>query len=161
MPLAGILSEHVPADTTIDFMSIDVEGMDLEVLESSDWQRFRAALVAVEDLGLDLADVRSSPVFRFMTDVRYRFVAHAVYTSFYLRWDDEPQWIDIQRQEHDTRRPDTRNRPLGPAGPVGTLVPAGTAVAGAAAAARKGGGRPRNAGSARCGIGELALPERR
>ena len=108
MPLAGILSEHAPADTTIDFMSIDVEGMDLEVLESNDWARFRATLVAVEDLGLDLADVRSSPVFRFMTGVRYRLVAHAVFTSFYLRWDDEAQWIDIQRQEHDTTRDPTR-----------------------------------------------------
>jgi FkbM family methyltransferase len=110
MPLAEILSEHVPADATIDFISVDVEGMDLEVLESSDWTRFRPSLVAAEDLGLDLADVRSSPIFRFMTGVRYRLVAHAVFTSFYLRWDDEAQWIDVQRQEHDTKRNATRSR---------------------------------------------------
>ena len=85
VPLAQILAEHVPAEATIDFMSIDVEGMDLEALRSSDWQRFRPSLVAVEDLDLNLADTLSSLVFRFMTDVRDRLVAHAVYTSFYLR----------------------------------------------------------------------------
>jgi FkbM family methyltransferase len=112
IPLAQILAEHVPTEATIDFMSIDVEGMDLEALRSSDWQQFRPSLVAVEDLDLDLADTRASPVFRFMTDVHYRLVAHAVYTSFYLRWDDDPQWLDVQLQAH--RATKGRARAAGP-----------------------------------------------
>ena len=108
VPLADILTEHVPAEASIDFMSIDVEGMDLEALQSSDWKRFRPSLVAIEDLELDLSNARSSPVFQFMTDVRYRFVAHAVYTSFYLRWDDQAQWLDVQRQAHDRAQGRTR-----------------------------------------------------
>ena len=34
-------------------MNVDVEGHDLEVLESNDWQRFRQRVIVVEDEGLD------------------------------------------------------------------------------------------------------------
>ena len=48
-PLCEILAEHVPAKTKIDFMSIDCEGMDLEALRSNDFERFRPAVLLVED----------------------------------------------------------------------------------------------------------------
>lgn len=48
-PLREILAESVPAGTKIDFMSIDCEGMDLEALRSNDFQRFRPAVLLVED----------------------------------------------------------------------------------------------------------------
>ena len=44
--LAAILSEHAPGP--IDFLSVDVEGHDLTVLRSNDWDRHRPRLVIVE-----------------------------------------------------------------------------------------------------------------
>lgn len=46
--LAEVLSQHVEP-RPIDFLSVDVEGLDLEVLESHDWERWpvRACLVEV------------------------------------------------------------------------------------------------------------------
>lgn len=49
LPLAEILRRHLPAGRAIDFLNVDVEGHDLEVLASNDWARFRPRFVVVED----------------------------------------------------------------------------------------------------------------
>lgn len=84
VPLADLLREHAPADGRIDMFSIDVEGMDLEVLTSNDWDRFRPSIVAVEDLDLRLDDLDGSPIHGFMSEHGYRLVSHVVLTSLYL-----------------------------------------------------------------------------
>jgi len=53
VPLAEILERHLPKGQVIDFLNVDVEGHDLEVLESNDWSRFRPRVVVVEDEALD------------------------------------------------------------------------------------------------------------
>ncbi len=52
-PLAEVLERHLTKGQAIDFLNVDVEGHDLEVLESNDWQRFRPRIVVVEDEALD------------------------------------------------------------------------------------------------------------
>lgn len=53
LPLAEVLERHLPKGQLIDFLTVDVEGHDYEVLESNDWKRFRPRLIVVEDEGLD------------------------------------------------------------------------------------------------------------
>ena len=48
--LAEVLTETVPSQQSIDFLTVDVEGIDLHVLQSNDWQRFRPAYVLAEEL---------------------------------------------------------------------------------------------------------------
>jgi FkbM family methyltransferase len=45
--LEQVLAEHAP-DRPIQFLKIDVEGAEAEVIASSDWTRFRPAVVVVE-----------------------------------------------------------------------------------------------------------------
>ena len=47
--LDSVLLEYC-SDTDIDFLSVDTEGLDLEVLESNDWVRFRPTVVCVESV---------------------------------------------------------------------------------------------------------------
>ncbi|MBL8710782.1 MAG: FkbM family methyltransferase [Rhodospirillaceae bacterium] len=81
--LAGILDRHVPAGRQVDFINIDCEGADLDVLRSNDWARFHPSLLAVEDLDLDLERVTESQIFRFLRPLGYRLVSHLHYTSIY------------------------------------------------------------------------------
>jgi len=81
--LADILTHHVPANRSVDFMNVDCEGADLDVLRSNDWARFHPKLIAVEDLDLDLERVTESRVFRFLRPLGYRLVSHLHYTSLY------------------------------------------------------------------------------
>jgi len=46
-PLVNILDEYLP-NKEIDFMSVDAEGFDLDVLKSNDWFRYRPFLLIVE-----------------------------------------------------------------------------------------------------------------
>jgi FkbM family methyltransferase len=50
-PLAEVLSQHLEGNQ-IDLMSVDCEGMDLEVLESNDWNKYRPLVLAVEDMDI-------------------------------------------------------------------------------------------------------------
>lgn len=84
VPLGEILAEHVPNGETIDVLNVDVEGMDIEVLQSNDWDRFRPTIAAVEDLDLVLDNVAASATYRFMHDQGYRLVSHVVLTSIYV-----------------------------------------------------------------------------
>lgn len=74
-PLADLLGEHLPPGQVIDFMSVDVEGFDLQVLESNDWDAFRPKFVVVEDTALD---ARSSEIVRFMKTRGYDVCAQNV-----------------------------------------------------------------------------------
>lgn len=49
--LKNILDEYLPNGQKIDFMSIDVEGLDFEVIQSNDWEKFRPKILLVEALG--------------------------------------------------------------------------------------------------------------
>lgn len=75
LPLAEILDQHLPAGQTIDFMNVDVEGHDYEVLASNDWQRFRPRIIVVEDEGLD---PRESQIVRMLNGHGYELCAQNV-----------------------------------------------------------------------------------
>jgi FkbM family methyltransferase len=74
-PLAVILERSLPANQAIDFLTIDAEGMDLQVLQSNDWQRYRPRCVLVESLGVSLEDVLRGEIFLFMSDQGYELFA--------------------------------------------------------------------------------------
>ena len=58
LPLVEIFERYLPQGQAIDFLDVDVEGHDLEVLESNDWQRFRPKVIVVEDEDLDPRESR-------------------------------------------------------------------------------------------------------
>ncbi|MEN9920420.1 MAG: hypothetical protein RL538_313 [Candidatus Parcubacteria bacterium] len=71
VPLTSIFEKHLSPNTTIDLLDIDVEGLDLQVLKSNDWTKYRPNVVLVED-----QKFRRSPgdteVFNFLTKNGYR-----------------------------------------------------------------------------------------
>lgn len=83
-PLKEILEKHLTKGQFIDFLSVDVEGLDLEVLQSNDWSRFRPKVVLVEKLYRSLHQLQDEPIHYFMTDQNYQFFAKAVNTTFYI-----------------------------------------------------------------------------
>jgi FkbM family methyltransferase len=68
LPLADVLTRYLPEKQQIDFMNVDVEGHDLEVLKSNDWNRFRPRFVVVEDIAVD---PDKSEIAKFMRSFGY------------------------------------------------------------------------------------------
>lgn len=85
--LGGILEEFVPDGTSIDFLSVDVEGMDLEVLRSNDWERFSPTIVLVECHGTTCAEVSGDPTGHFMERAGYVAVAKTFSTVVFMQRD--------------------------------------------------------------------------
>ncbi|HTI80825.1 MAG TPA: FkbM family methyltransferase [Acetobacteraceae bacterium] len=73
--LDTVFSRHVPANTPIDFMDIDVESHELQVLSSNDWTRFRPNVICLEMLMTRIDEVKDHPVGRYLADVGYRLFA--------------------------------------------------------------------------------------
>lgn len=81
--LADILEEALPANQSIDFISIDVEGLDLDVMQSNDWKRFRSRCLLVEARDFDMNRPDENHVHQFALSVGYRLVAKTVNTLIY------------------------------------------------------------------------------
>ncbi|HEY2155924.1 MAG TPA: FkbM family methyltransferase [Isosphaeraceae bacterium] len=82
-PLAEILDTHVPSGRSIDFLTVDAEGLDLEVLRSNDWPRFRPKVVVVEDSdALLVDDLGRSEVAAYLRGHGYRPCAKSVHSLF-------------------------------------------------------------------------------
>ncbi len=79
--LTDILREQ-SAPPRFEFLNVDVEGMELEVLESLDFEQFRPRLIALEIHGFDTAEPRRSAVVRFLEEKGYRLRAYNGLTAF-------------------------------------------------------------------------------
>ena len=65
-PLYKILDTHLK-NHNIDVLNVDVEGMDLDVLNSNDWSKYRPKFViAVEMLKSNFSEIDKEPIFLFM-----------------------------------------------------------------------------------------------
>jgi FkbM family methyltransferase len=79
--LAEVLGAHLPSGRRIDFLNVDVEGLDLEVLRSNDWSKYRPRAVVTEDTDAHLIDdVDRSRVVRYLRDQGFRPCAKCVHS---------------------------------------------------------------------------------
>ncbi len=69
-PLVKILDKHLPAGKAINFMSIDTAGLDLSLLESNDWNKYRPNYLLIEDVD-NTGTVDASEVYSFLHDNGY------------------------------------------------------------------------------------------
>lgn len=71
----------------IDFLSIDVEGLDYDVLISNNWEKYRPNFVIVEILESELIDIMKSKIYEFMLANNYTFFAKTVNSVFFKSLD--------------------------------------------------------------------------
>lgn len=82
--LESILEKHLPPGTPIDFMTIDVEGLDLQVLKSNDWSRFRPEYILIEILGQSLKSLVDTETYKFLIEIGYEPVSKLVHTVIFM-----------------------------------------------------------------------------
>jgi hypothetical protein len=83
--LAAVLDQHHDPARPIDFMSVDVEGMDLEVLQGNNWQKYRPQFLLVESCGMRLDNYHHTEMHVFLSGIGYRLCAKTVNTFIYER----------------------------------------------------------------------------
>jgi FkbM family methyltransferase len=81
--LDDLLTEYLPQHQNIDFLSVDVEGMDLSVLRSNDWSQFRPRILLVEARERMLKAVENDPINLFAVATGYQLIAKTLNTLIY------------------------------------------------------------------------------
>lgn len=83
-PLAEVLDRYLPLNQKIDFLSVDVEGLDIEVLKSNNWAKYRPHIILIEALGMaSLEESMNSEISLFLKQQGYRLIAKAKNTLFF------------------------------------------------------------------------------
>lgn len=83
--LSNILETYLPKDSQIDFLNIDVEGLDYEVLLSNNWELYLPNIILVEELKFDFENLHVNKIYNFLNDKGYKLICRTYNTSFYSR----------------------------------------------------------------------------
>ncbi len=83
--LKEILDENSVKE--IDFMSIDVEGAEIEILQSNDWNKYLPKIILVEIYG-KLEEVMESSAYKLLLELNYHLVAKTSLTSIFRLKND-------------------------------------------------------------------------
>jgi hypothetical protein len=60
---------------SIDFLNIDIEGMDYDVIVSNDWKKYKPTVIAIELEGETIEDLLTHQVYHFLSNNNYKFIA--------------------------------------------------------------------------------------
>jgi FkbM family methyltransferase len=85
--LSAVLSESLPPETEVDYLNVDCEGLDEEVLRSNDWSKFRPKVVTVELHGIDISRAGENSAVKYLSSVGYRLTSFYWVTALFLRND--------------------------------------------------------------------------
>ncbi len=83
--LDTILDEYANG-REIDFLNIDVEGFDMEVLQSNNWDKYKPLIICVEDYIIDIDRyIEESEKHKFLKKLGYNLVSKVVDSLIYSR----------------------------------------------------------------------------
>ena len=87
MKLETALDKYLPKGQKIDLMSVDVEGLDMEVLKSNNWEKYKPSVLLVEDLDFDIENINKSEVCRYLKSLGYNIYAKTKRTIIFVSND--------------------------------------------------------------------------
>ncbi|OPZ99031.1 MAG: hypothetical protein BWY70_01082 [Bacteroidetes bacterium ADurb.Bin408] len=83
--LDTILDEYANG-REIDLLNIDVEGFDMEVLQSNNWDKYKPLIICVEDYIIDIDRyIEESEKHKFLKKIGYKLVSKVVDSLIYSR----------------------------------------------------------------------------
>jgi len=82
--LEEILDNNLPENQEIDFLSIDVEGWDFEVLKSNNFEKYRPKVILIELLESSLSSIKNNERYKFLKKQNYIVYAKAVNTVIFI-----------------------------------------------------------------------------
>jgi len=81
--LENVLDDYIDEKQKIDFLSVDVEGLDLDVIQSNNWEKYRPEIVLVEILVLDLNRISENEIAIYMRSHDYEIFGKTFNTVFF------------------------------------------------------------------------------
>lgn len=82
--LFNVLQKHLPKNQEIDFLSIDVEGFDYNVLLSNNWKKYKPRYILIEG-ELEMNKIENNKIYMFLIDKGYNLSCKTIRTEIYKR----------------------------------------------------------------------------
>lgn len=70
---------------SIDFLTIDVEGWDLQVLKSNNWDKYSPKIILIEFFAEPNKDVCKSEIGIYLNSKGYSFLCNSITNSFFIK----------------------------------------------------------------------------
>ena len=85
--LTEILDANLPSNQEIDFLSIDVEGLDFMVLKSNNFEKYKPKVILIEILGSSLSDIENNEITKYLKQFGYSVYAKAINTVIFISYE--------------------------------------------------------------------------
>ncbi|HPZ07363.1 MAG TPA: FkbM family methyltransferase [Candidatus Eremiobacteraeota bacterium] len=79
-PLSEVLDKYLPDGSEIDFLSVDVEGFDLNVIKSNNWDKYRPEIVLVEIHYINFNELANYEICKYLTSNGYNIISKLINT---------------------------------------------------------------------------------
>lgn len=89
--LSTILKDSLQPGQAIDVMSVDVEGFDLNVLKSNDWDSFKPKIILVELQSRSIPEVIDSEINIYLSGFGYVLYSKLVHTAIFI----QPEFVEL------------------------------------------------------------------
>ena len=80
--LCEVLKKYSP-EREIDLMSIDVEGYELDVLKSNNWDKFKPKIIIIEIHNMNFNNPKDNVIHSYLDKLGYKLFARTPYNSLY------------------------------------------------------------------------------
>jgi len=81
--LTSVLDEYSPKGQKLDFLNVDVEGFDLKVLNSNDWEKYKPTVILAEDKEFEIDHPFDSQIYTLLSSRNYKLVAKTFNTLIF------------------------------------------------------------------------------
>jgi hypothetical protein len=82
--LEDVLDRNLPKNQDIDFLSVDVEGLDFMVLKSNNFEKYKPKIVLIEILGNSFSEIENNKIADYLRQCGYSIFAKTVNTVFFI-----------------------------------------------------------------------------
>ncbi len=85
--LASLIAKYEVKNGSIDFLNLDIEGVELTALAGFPWDKQKPLVIAVEIHRLCLSKSAENPVVNFLRDVGYVMQSYVFHTAIFIHSD--------------------------------------------------------------------------
>ena len=103
--LDSILEDHLPPNTHIDFLSIDVEGAEEEIFAGFALEHYAPTVIALEIKVDDIEQVIQHPLYQRLKEARYQYKAQCGPTSIFIHRDKIVHRTEQEQFELGSKHP--------------------------------------------------------
>lgn len=82
--LNQVLSKYCKKKSLIDILKIDVEGNELDVLKSNNWEKFKPKVIICELINVDIAKMNKNHVYKLLKSKNYLFYCKLLQNGIFL-----------------------------------------------------------------------------